>query len=1194
VFLKTLTLRGFKSFASSTTLQFEPGITCVVGPNGSGKSNVVDALAWVMGEQGAKSLRGGSMSDVIFAGTPSRPALGRAEVVLTIDNGDRALPVDADEVTISRTLFSGGASEYAINARPCRLLDVTELLSDSGIGREMHVIVGQGQLDTVLHATPEVRRGLVEEAAGVLKHRKRKEKALRKLDATAANMARLSDLTAELRRQLTPLARQAEAARRAATVQAEVRDARLRLLADDLVRLDARLRRDEARRAELSERRVHLDTEIAELATGLAALDAAEQAESGEGSTLTRLVTDLTALRERVDGTLALARARSQLLLPEPEAGGPDPLTVDAQAAEATAEAESLDAVVAAAAAGLAEAVVARQEAEQVQVAAERLAADREREQARRVAEVARLGAQVESLRAAMASAADELRRLRTARSAAQARAARAREEFVRLESGVGGLSAGEERLDAEHEAAQAALDAVQARLRAAGEAERQAERERTGAQGRIDALTLALGRPDATAALLADPAGQAALAGTVAAAVQVEPGAESAVAAVLGDVADAAVARGLDAATALLHTAASARLGRAVLLVGSGPDATQGPAEPVTPDQRWPAVPAGLRYLVEAVSAPEGLREAVRAVLGPAVAVRDLSEARAVVAEVPGVLAVTGDGTLLGSHLAVGGPAGGSRVELQAELDRAREWLAQAEAQSERLRFERAGRDAEHAEARSRLEAAVGALHESDAELAALAERLGRLNHDRHAAEAEADRLATSEAAVAARLADDEIRLSDLSRQTDQAHARAREAAGLAGGEPDSEHADAAQSREVHAERVGQARQAEVTARLELRTVEERQRIATSRARTLAEQAGRIRRAQADARDRRRRAERQAAVAGWVAGQAQRLATGVAAALAAAQAERDAHDAAGARRRAARAELAARTDATRVELERVVDALHSDEVALAEVRLLQTATRERARDEGGADPESLVEEYGPHREVPLADGTTVPYTRAEQEARAEKAERALVRLGRVNPLALEEHAAAEERLRYLTGQLDDLQRTRRDLLGIVHEVDERVQAVFAEAFTDTAREFEAVFARLFPGGEGRLLLTDPGDMLSTGIEVEARPPGKRVKRLSLLSGGERSLVAVAFLVALFLARPSPFYVLDEVEAALDDTNLGRLLDLYEQLRASSQLLVVTHQKRTMEIADALYGVTMRSDGVSAVISQRLREAEAV
>ncbi|MGB2838286.1 MAG: AAA family ATPase, partial [Actinomycetes bacterium] len=234
MYLKTLTLRGFKSFASSTTLRFEPGITCVVGPNGSGKSNVVDALSWVMGEQGAKSLRGGKMEDVIFAGTSGRPPLGRAEVVLTIDNTDGALPIDYTEVTISRTMFRNGGSEYAINGEPCRLLDVQELLSDSGIGREMHVIVGQGQLDSVLSATPEDRRGFIEEAAGVLKHRKRKEKALRKLDAMEANLVRLTDLTSELRRQLKPLGRLAEVARRASVVQADVRDARLRILADDL------------------------------------------------------------------------------------------------------------------------------------------------------------------------------------------------------------------------------------------------------------------------------------------------------------------------------------------------------------------------------------------------------------------------------------------------------------------------------------------------------------------------------------------------------------------------------------------------------------------------------------------------------------------------------------------------------------------------------------------------------------------------------------------------------------------------------------------------------------------------------------------------------------------------------------------------------------------------------------------------
>ena len=264
MFLKTLSMRGFKSFASATRLELEPGITCVVGPNGSGKSNVVDALAWVMGEQGAKNLRGGKMEDVIFAGTSKRQALGRAEVSLTIDNTDGAIPIDYTEVTISRTLFRSGGSEYAVNGAPARLLDIQELLSDSGLGKEMHVIVGQGQLDQVLHADPFERRGIIEEAAGVLKHRRRKEKAVRKLNGLQTNLDRLQDLRAELARQLGPLGRQARAAQRAATVQAELRDANARLLADDIVQTEAALQNTGDAHTE-SQQRQHLEARIAQL-----------------------------------------------------------------------------------------------------------------------------------------------------------------------------------------------------------------------------------------------------------------------------------------------------------------------------------------------------------------------------------------------------------------------------------------------------------------------------------------------------------------------------------------------------------------------------------------------------------------------------------------------------------------------------------------------------------------------------------------------------------------------------------------------------------------------------------------------------------------------------------------------------------------------------------------------------------------
>jgi chromosome segregation protein len=1193
VHLKTLTLRGFKSFASATTLQLEPGITCVVGPNGSGKSNVVDALAWVMGEQGAKSLRGGAMSDVIFAGTPGRPALGRAEVVLTIDNADRALPTDAAEVTISRTLFRNGSSEYAINSQPCRLLDVAELLADSGIGREMHVIVGQGQLDTVLHATPEVRRGLVEEAAGVLKHRKRKEKALRKLDATAANMARLSDLTAELRRQLTPLARQAEAARRAAGVQAQVRDARLRLLADDAVRLDAELRRDAALRSELLARRTTIEASLTELTSVLATIDASEAQQSEQTSTQAALVTELSTLRERVEGTLALALDRSRRLLAPPElAAGPDPDTVDAEAAGAQAEVGALVVLVQAAGTALAAAVAERESAEQEHTAAERLAADRRREHSQRRETVARLESTVEGVRSALAAGKDEGARVEHARAEAAERAQQARRDFQSLEASVGGLSAGEHDLDAEHAAAEAAVQMATQQVEEAADAERRGERERASAASRIEALSLALGRPDATGALLADASTSPSLRGTLAAALSIEAGAETAIAAALGEVADAAVAVDLDAAADLLAGAASAQLGRAVLLVAHG---TADQPVPTKTDASWPSLPAGLRYLVQAVTAAPALHESLCAAVGPAVMVADLAQARAAVAEVPGIVAVTPDGTLLARHVALGGPAGGSRVELQAELDQARERLAQAEQASDRARFTRSRHEATLAQHAARLDAALAALHESDAELAAVAERLAQLGHEMRSAEAEAQRLARSAETVQQRIVDDSQRLADLMRDLEQARA-ALDAASPPDESSPGTGPDGTDTLAVLAEQARQARQREVQARLELRTGEERLRTARTRHEALTRRARTIRDERASALARHRRATQQAVVAAWVGARAQELAVSVAATLEHARAERDRVDAAAAARRAHHRELSARAAELRTELDDVVDSLHRDEVALAELRLKVAACHERAVGDWGVDPQALVDEYGPHLPVPGpdADAPPMPYDRQREQLRAEKAERALARLGRINPLALEEHAAAEERLVYLTGQIDDLQSTRRDLLAIVREVDDRVETVFAEAFADTAREFEGVFSRLFPGGEGRLVLTAPDDLLTSGIEVEARPAGKRVKRLSLLSGGERSLVAVAFLVALFRARPSPFYVLDEVEAALDDVNLGRLLDLYEELRETSQLLVVTHQKRTMEIADALYGVSMRADGISAVISQRLREPEAV
>lgn len=503
--LKALTLRGFKSFASATTLRFEPGITCVVGPNGSGKSNVVDALSWVMGEQGAKSLRGGKMEDVIFIGTTGRPPLGRAEVSLTIDNSDGALPIEYAEVTITRIMFRNGGSEYQINGDTCRLLDIQELLSDSGIGREMHVIVGQGQLDSVLHADPMGRRAFIEEAAGVLKHRKRKEKALRKLDAMKANMARVQDLTDELRRQLKPLGRQAAVARRAAVIQADLRDARLRLLADDLVRLRGALQSEIADEAALKQRKDSAEAELKKALQREALLEDEVRQLTPRLQRAQQTWYELSQLAERVRGTISLADARvkSATSVPAEERRGRDPEDMEREAARVREQEAELEAALEAAERALEDTVAHRAELERELTVEERRLKDVARAIADRREGLARLGGQVNAARSRAASAQAEIDRLAAARDEAQERAVTAQEEYEELKAEVDSLDAGDADLTGQHEAARRALADAEAALSAAREATTAAERKRAATQARREALALGLRRKDGTGALL-------------------------------------------------------------------------------------------------------------------------------------------------------------------------------------------------------------------------------------------------------------------------------------------------------------------------------------------------------------------------------------------------------------------------------------------------------------------------------------------------------------------------------------------------------------------------------------------------------------------------------------------------------------------------------------------------------------------
>ncbi|MFJ1698877.1 AAA family ATPase [Streptomyces sp. NPDC088252] len=1249
--LKALTLRGFKSFASATTLRFEPGITCVVGPNGSGKSNVVDALSWVMGEQGAKSLRGGKMEDVIFAGTTGRPPLGRAEVSLTIDNSDGALPIEYAEVTITRIMFRNGGSEYQINGDTCRLLDIQELLSDSGIGREMHVIVGQGQLDSVLHADPMGRRAFIEEAAGVLKHRKRKEKALRKLDAMGANLARVQDLTDELRRQLKPLGRQAAVARRAAVIQADLRDARLRLLADDLVRLHTALRSEIADEAALKQRR---EAAEAELRTALAREAELEDEVRRLAPRLQRAQQtwyELSRLAERVRGTISLADARvkSAGAAPEEERRGRDPEEMEREAARIREQEAELEAALEAAEHALEDTAAHRADLERELAAEERRLKDAARAIADRREGLARLNGQVNAARSRAGSAQAEIDRLAASRDEAQERAAVAQEEYEQLKAEVDGLDADDAELGERHEAAKRELAEAEAALSAARESATAAERKRAAIAARHDALALGLRRKDGTGVLLGAQDHLAGLLGPAAELLTVAPGHEVAVAAALGAAADAVAVTDPATAAEAIRLLRKQDAGRAAMLLGGvrvgvpdqggasdagvtdadsgaggaaetggaggaveiggagGADAsvvhlpgqTHGRADGLHAPARSShiavagATTGGPPAVADLVRGPVELVDAVRRLVRDVVVVGTLEEAEDLVAVRPELTAVTAEGDILSAHFAHGGSAGApSLLEVQASVD-------EAALQLEELAVRCVESTEEQRLATERRRASAGLVEElgerrraAEREKSGVAQQLGRLAGQARGAAGEAERMTASAARAQ----------EALERATEEAEELAERLL-VAEEMPVEEEPDTSVRDRLAADGAN-ARQTEMEARLQVRTHEERVKGLAGRAEALDRGARAEREARARAERRRARLRHEAAVASAVASGARQLLAHVEVSVVRAEQERGAAEAAKAERER---ELAAERNQgreLRSELDKLTDSVHRGEVLGAEKRLRIEQLEAKALEELGVEPAGLAAEYGPDQLVPpspAAEGEELPedpehprnqpkpFVRSEQEKRLKSAERAYQQLGKVNPLALEEFSALEERHKFLSEQLEDLKKTRADLIQVIKEVDERVEQVFTEAYRDTAREFEGVFSRLFPGGEGRLVLTDPDNMLATGVDVEARPPGKKVKRLSLLSGGERSLTAVALLVSIFKARPSPFYVMDEVEAALDDTNLQRLIRIMEELQESSQLIVITHQKRTMEVADALYGVSMQGDGVSKVISQRLR-----
>ena len=1161
--LKSLTLKGFKSFAQPTTFEFEPGVNCVVGPNGSGKSNVVDALAWVMGEQGAKTLRGGSMEDVIFAGTANKAPLGRAEVILTIDNSDGALPIDYTEVTISRTLFRNGGSEYAINKEPCRLLDVQELLSDSGLGREMHVIVGQGQLDQILHASPEDRRRFIEEAAGILKHRRRKEKTVRKLDSMQANLTRLNDLAGEIRRQLTPLGRQAEIAKQAQTIQAIVRDAKARVLADDLVLLTQAVESFHQSEQERSTERATLQEQLDGYRRRIS------QLESGindvELDTARSIDFSLRRVHERLQALHSLASERSGAV-DEGESGevissGVTPEMIAAKESErdqAITDMATQESTVGEVSARLATARASLAALDQEVISATQ--AVEEWDRGLRTAQ-----SQVEVSSSRVDTAAADVERQKTALRNATDRA-RDAEEALRTvqESSDQAPDAVAEAFEKALQEAEEALAAAEATETDTRNALHATEREREALAATVAALELAL-RTDSEGG---DQATLPGVTGSVSDALRVEKGYETAIARALGSLADAHLVSTKKDALAVVSSRVGSE-GRIELVIADGSSLT-------------PADISGLTTALSVVTGPSG----VLALLADTYVAEDFAAVEKAWPSVPsGVTVVTRAGDVFGDHVVrTGSGEAQSRLELAAQRDATKTTLESVSTERERLSFDAEQAQATRIAAAEAVKNALAQLRQADASRAEFGEQVSRVRASLDAAQQEITRLGEA-------LRESEAALANATahHQTSIAEYEAFQKTTRPGVDESQRHDARAQVDAIASE--------EVEARIALEASRQRagalgDQVEALAARVRDEERARERE-KARHLERVRKAERASQVLAL-------LPAALASAAASVEESGTALVAAEAARQASHQELLALRQSetsVRERLTTITDSVHSLEMQVYEKKLQRTTLLERAREELGLEENALLQEYSPSQMVP-PDGTEDgaqerPFVRSEQEARLRKAERTLDQLGRVNPLALEEFEALETRHAFLTEQLADLKTTRSDLEAIMAELDETMHTIFADAFADTQKAFDEVFPLLFPGGTGSLKLTEPSDMVATGIDVAVKPAGKKIERLSLLSGGERSLAAVALLIAIFKARPSPFYILDEVEAALDDSNLGRLLSVIHSLRDDSQLIIITHQKRTMEIADALYGVSMRKDGVSAVVGQRVQESEA-
>lgn len=1151
MFVKALSIKGFKSFAEPARLELEPGITVVVGPNGSGKSNVVDAIAWVLGAQAPTAVRSQKMDDVIFAGTATRAALGRAEVTLTIDNADGMLPIEFTEVTLTRTLFRSGESDYAINGVACRLLDVQELLSDSGVGRQQHIIVSQGQIDGVLNARPEERRLIIEEAAGVLKYRKRKERSERRLAATDENLNRIGDLVREVKRQLGPLERQAAAASRYEGLIGELGGLRLHLAGRELRALTAHLETAHRRRGEFTTREHELKGQLGGLDATV--LDAEAELAALGGSDVGDILSRARSLRERLGGQTNVVTERRRRLERELRSSVDEGVvaSLEAEAARIVAEAD----------AGVVERAAIEPERGELEAAEAALEADRATFETRWGAETGPVPAQAAEVRArvsALESATgrdqQEDRRVREQLEAVAARGDRVAHERADSARAIARLELAVPRLEVELNEAQRTQDVAAREIDEATERRRDADADANRWQARADALAQALDAARSAAGVDA-LAGTEGVLGTLLDLVSIDDGWGPAVEAAIGEALQAVVVDDVARGRAALSVLTAKELAGAVLALGSSGRGQQAP--PVgTPVRRYvnatrgDVAPLLDALLAEAVVIDGSWREALDAALAfPSATIVTLAGDR-----------FGPSGWRLGR--AGTGATGAALDEARAEQDRSARLAADAAVFLEESRQHQSAAVAAHRQAEESLRQARNEL----AEATRAVERQATLTSD---VLVDHERLTDQKQEIADRSAVDRRKLQALQLEL-----------------PGLEAAEAAHHDRVRA--MAEARSSieergRVTNRLrsdlEVRTaaIDERLEMLASRQVEIEARLEHLVVERAEARVRREELERSLGVVGGLATSLSTRRETLDQWIGQLSSEQEVQSGAA---REVSANLAARRRERQIaerELVELRERRSKVELAEAENRVRLETLTETIRRDLDAEPTTAMQAECPA----IPDGFS-------PESRTRELERELKLMGPVNPLAVEEFAELKERHELISHQMDDIKSTKRDLGRLIREIDEQIVSVFSAAYADVATNFTELFTTLFPGGKGAVRLTNADDLLNCGVEIEAKPSGKNVKKLSLLSGGERSLTALGFLFAVFRSRPSPFYVMDEVEAALDDVNLDRFLALVQEFRRDAQLIIVSHQKRTMEAADVLYGVTMKPGGSSKVVSERI------